>query len=101
MNKRIQYLIAGFLMLLPSIALASPESDTDALYFIVRQWYTSFILPLGTVLAGIVILIGGIMYAASGGDSTKTGRAKELIIGAITGLILLLGAALIVRTIVY
>jgi hypothetical protein len=101
MNKKIQYLIAGAIMLLPSIALATPESDTDALYLLVRQWFVSFILPLGSVLAGLVILVGGIMYAASGGDSTKTGRAKELIIGAITGLVLLLSASLIIRTIVY
>ncbi len=96
-TKHIKYLAA--LVLLPSIGFAQ-NNDVDAIWVLVANWYSSFLLPLGSILAGIVIVIAGIMYAASGGDSTKTGRAKELIIGAITGLILLIGASLIIRTII-
>ena len=87
--------------MLPSRVFAAPDDDLDQLYRLVGAWYNSFLLPFGSVLAGIVIIIGGIMYASSGGDSSKTGRAKELIIGAITGLILLVSASLIIRTIIY
>lgn len=87
----------------PSVALAAPDTSRDlqAIYNIIHSWYVSFLLPFGSVLAGIVIIIGGIMYSTSGGDSAKTGRAKELIIGALTGLVLLICAALIIRTIIY
>lgn len=101
MRNKILYLYVGLILLLPSFAFAAPGDDVDSLYALIKSWYSQFLLPLGAVLAGIVILIGGIMYAASGGDSTKTGKAKELIIGAITGLILLISASLIIRTIVY
>lgn len=99
MNLRNKLFLFLFLAL-PSSALAAPEDDLQAIYGLVQNWYVYFLLPLGTVLAGIVIIIGGIMYASSGGDSSKTGRAKELIFGAIIGLALLIGAALIIRTLV-
>ena len=74
-------------------------SDIDKLYDFLEKWYDGLLLPIGVVLAGIVILIGGIMYSVSAGDATKVQKAKELIFGAITGLVLLIVAALIVRTI--
>jgi len=73
--------------------------DVDALYDFLKQWYYGLLLPIGAILAGIVILIGGIMYSASAGDAAKVQKAKEIIFGAITGLALLICAALIVRTI--
>lgn len=100
MNKISKAFIVATIFF-PAIAFAQGNDDVNALYGLVGRWYYSLILPLGSVLAGIVILVAGIMYAASGGDSTKTGKAKELIIGAITGLILLVGAATIIRSILY
>jgi len=95
--------ILGLLFFLPSIALAAADTskDIEAIAKLVREWYIGFLLPIGTVLAGIVIIIGGIIYTTSGGDTSKTGRAKELIIGALTGLVLLVAASLIIRTIIY
>jgi len=83
--------------LLATRALAA--DDVTQLTDFIGQWYTYLFLPLGTVLAGIVILIGGIMYASSAGDATKVQKAKELIYGAISGLVLLVCAILIIRTI--
>lgn len=75
------------------------DSDIGQLYTFLSGWYNGLLLPIGAILAGIVILVGGIMYSASAGDATKIQKAKELIFGAITGLVLLIVAALIVRTI--
>lgn len=89
-------LILFFLKLSTSVAYASDEANLLAF---MHRWLYGFLIPAGTVLAGLVILFGGIMYAQSGGDPGKTGLAKEYIIGAITGLALLMTAVLIIRTI--
>ena len=47
-----------------------------------------FLVGIAGILAVMVIAYGGIIWLFSGGDSGKIGRAKELIIGAITGLFL-------------
>lgn len=75
------------------------NNDVDQITEFVTSWYYGLLLPIGVTLAGIVILIGGIMYAASAGDAGKIQKAKELIFGAITGLVLLICASLIVTTI--
>jgi len=89
------------LVFLPAITYAAdPSADVDAMWNLAYKWYFNFVLPLGSILAGIVVLIGGIVYITSGGDSTKTGKAKELIFGALTGLIILICASLIIRTLI-
>lgn len=75
------------------------NNDVDQITEFVTSWYYSLLLPIGVTLAGIVILIGGIVYATSAGDAGKIQKAKELIFGAITGLVLLICASLIVTTI--
>ena len=79
---------------------ALAADDVSELTKFVGEWYEKLFLPLGVVLAGIVILIGGIMYASSGGDASRVQKAKELIYGAISGLVLLILAILIITSIV-
>lgn len=83
----------------PVIALAA-DDDTTEIYNYLKIYYDKLILPTGTVLAGFVIMAGGISYAMSGGDPSKVQKAKEYIFGAISGLILLITAALIIKFIV-
>lgn len=90
--------LAGLSLLLPATAFAVQDPDVAALGGLVGNWYMGFLLPLGAILAGIVIIIAGIMYISSGGDASKTGKAKELIFGALTGLVILTCASLIIRT---
>jgi len=85
------------LLALPSIAFA--QDDAQQLADFVAGIYNSFLLPIGCVLAGIMIMYGGISYAASAGEPSKVQRAKEYIFGAISGLVLLLSAAAIVSLI--
>lgn len=44
------------------------------------------------VIAVIVIIVAGINYASSGGDSAKVSKAKNQILFAIIGIILILSA---------
>lgn len=86
-------------MLYAPAALAQNDQDIRDLYTILGSFYKNLLLPIGTVLAGLVILFGGISYAASGGDPTKAQAAKSYIFGAISGLVLLILASLIIQTI--
>jgi len=76
------------------------DPDVQQLIGLVARWYWQLILPAGTILAGVMIAYGGIIYSTSAGEPTKVGKGKEFIFGAITGLILLLTAALIIRAII-
>ena len=86
-------------LLATKVLAAANVNDVDQLNEFVGNWYQKLFLPLGVVLAGIVILIGGIMYASSGGDASRIQKAKELIYGAISGLVLLICAILIITSI--
>jgi len=97
-NGAVFFIIFG----LPGIVVArgattSAAEDVAKLIDYVGAWYTNFILPIGVILAGIMIAIGGIIYAASSGDPTKANTGKEYVFGAITGLILLLSVFFIIR----
>ncbi len=110
MKRKIPYcllLTAWCLLFFAGVAKAqggggvtAATNDAQQLVNLVSTWYNNLLLPLGTILAGIMIAFGGITYAASGGDPTKAQKGKEYIFGAIIGLVLLILAALIVRTII-
>lgn len=85
-------------LLLPGMGFCADE-DVAQMYTYLNGWYYKFLLPIGVTLAGFVIMFGGIIYSTSGGDPGKAGRGKELIYGAISGLVLLVLAAFIVRMI--
>lgn len=56
-------------------------------------------LGIGGILAAIVLMAGGVLWLVSAGDVSKISQAKDLIIGSITGLIILLGTYLILTQI--
>lgn len=59
----------------------------------------NYILAILAPLGGLALLIAGIMYMTSGGDQNQLGAAKKAITTSIIGIILILGAWLIVNTI--
>jgi len=63
-------------MAVPQIGLCT-DSDVTEIYTYLNSWYWKFLLPIGTTLAGFVIMYGGITYALSGGDPSKAGKGKE------------------------
>ena len=97
-KKRIAKLVATItLICLPVMVYAA--DDVGPLYDQVKSFYFKLLLPIGAVLAGFVIMYAGIAYAMSEGDPGKTQAAREYIIGAVSGLILLITAAMIIQTI--
>lgn len=49
----------------------------------------NYALAIAGILAAIVLMGGGVMWLISGGDASRINQAKDLIIGSITGLIIL------------
>lgn len=92
--------LAGFLVLVAPYLARATDDDAKQLVTYVHDFYMGLLLPVGTVLAGFVIMYAGIVYAMSAGDPGKTGVAKEYIIGAVSGLALLLTAAMIINTLI-
>lgn len=96
MNKKshLELLIFFFSLLLwPGIGLAVERTLETYL----GEFYT-WSIGLGGALAIYTILSAGIDYAASSGDVEKINQAKEKIIGAIAGLLLLVLTFLILQT---
>lgn len=58
-----------------------------------------FLIGIAGILAVMVIAYGGIVWLFSGGASEKISHAKELIVGAVAGLLLALGSYLLLYTI--
>ncbi len=79
---------------------ALAASDYSRLNDTLSGYYKNIFVPIGVVLAAIMIVYAGIMYATSQGDPAKTTLAKEYLFGAIIGLVILLTAGYIVTAIV-
>lgn len=92
----IQYLLA----FINRIALAQSEPDITPLTSTLSTYYKQFFVPIGAVLAAVVIIYGGVLYSTSQGDAGKITVAKEYIFGAIIGLIILVSAGYIVGLII-
>ncbi|KKQ79626.1 MAG: hypothetical protein UT02_C0029G0006 [Parcubacteria group bacterium GW2011_GWC2_38_7] len=67
-----------------------------ALYIIAIYKYG---LVIGSILAVVMIMIGGIIYLSAAAAPERITTGKNLIIGAISGLTLLLGSYLLLKTI--
>ncbi|HBL40001.1 TPA: hypothetical protein DDZ10_05060 [Candidatus Uhrbacteria bacterium] len=59
------------------------------------QW----ILGAAALFAVVMIMVGAIQYMMSGGSSSGVGEAKKRIFGALIGLVILLGAYVILNTV--
>jgi hypothetical protein len=80
------------------ISLSSPIGDAKSPAEMVGNLY-KFSLLIAGASAFAVMIYGAILYTASAGNSSKQQDAREWIMGAIWGVILLLSAYLILYTI--
>ena len=71
----------------------------DSAFSMVQTVINTMLIVLGSV-AVIMIVIGGIRYTLSGGDSTGVSNAKNTIIYAVVGLIVAIMAYAIVNFVV-
>ncbi|HZJ40888.1 MAG TPA: pilin [Candidatus Saccharimonadales bacterium] len=62
-------------------------------------WIYNYALKIAGILAAVMLMAGGLLWLVSGGDAGKVGQAKEIIIGSITGLIILLSSYVILTQI--
>jgi len=84
----------------PEIKLMQPLGDKEVVKGIGDYIITIFNLSMvfGAVLAVLMIIIGGFLYATSGGGENIT-KAKQYIISALVGLVLISGAYVLFHTI--
>lgn len=92
MIKTILYSLS--LLLLPLVSFAQTETIASEL----DSFYNSAI-AIGGVAAVVMIIVGGIFFSVSGGSADKKSEGKKYITSALWGLVLLLGAFLILNTI--
>lgn len=82
----------------PDVPGAQKLSEASDLPNIINYIYKFALLACG-ITAFISILFGAIQYVTSAGDSSKAGDAKKRITDALWGILILLSAVLILRTI--
>ena len=85
--------VALFALLLPLVA--SAQADPVVTICTILEYIQVILLAVGLGIAVIILIIGGIRYMTSSGDSEKAGSAKGMIINAIIGIIIVLAAAFI------
>jgi hypothetical protein len=80
-------------------ASSCAETGDKSLSGVARRIINIFSIVVGTVSV-IMIIIGGFRYIISGGDSTGVTAAKNTILYAIVGLIIVLFSQVIVRFVI-
>ncbi len=87
-----------------TLTLSAPKCtpNDDGTYQCQIPWLSQYILAIynyglsiAGILAAIVLMAGGLLWLISGGDASKVTQAKELIVGSVTGLIILASSYII------
>ena len=81
---------------IPGVAKAPTAQSTLPQYLAYLYYFTVDIVG---IIAFVILVIGGIQYLTAGGSVTRMVAAKKTIIGGGTGLLIVLGAFLTLRTI--
>lgn len=111
-NKKIWFLVFGFLLLAPILASAASfpywgplasctgtncRSLCDLL--VTAQNVIYFLMTLAVLaLAPIMIVIGGIMMLVSAGSEGGISKGRKMVTGAVIGIAIALGAFIIINT---
>lgn len=75
------------------------EASEDSIYVIIKTIINIFSIVVGAVSV-IMIILGGFRYITSGGDSNGVTSAKNTILYAIVGLVIVLFAQVIVQFVI-
>lgn len=75
------------------------ENKTTTVGSLVTELY-KWAIPLGTALAVLVMIYAGYIYITSQGNPDSVKTAKDLIIGALVGLALIILAGVIMRNVI-
>ncbi len=80
------------------IAQAGPMADAPRLSDILLN-VLNFVLMIVGVLAVLVVLVSGVMYITSGGDSERVAFAKKALVGGVIGILVAVLALVIVHAV--
>ncbi len=81
-----------------SVSMEGNNSGTSLIAEFVKAIY-SYGISVGAILAAIMLMAGGLIWLTSAGSQEKVSKAKDIIIGSITGLALLFGSYVLLNTI--
>lgn len=99
-NKGPKFTVPELQIKIPGLDLREKkvncEADSSGNYRCEVPWLGEYIkaiynygFSIAGILAAILLMAGGVLWLVSGGDASKVTQAKELIIGSVTGLIIL------------
>lgn len=105
---RIQVLLLVSLLALPSLVSANFSGDAPAIKNPLKNddlfaFINSIIdaaLKLGAIVAVIAIILAGFMFVTAHGDEEKIKTAKKILLYAVIGMVILLGARMISEVII-
>ncbi|HMI09090.1 MAG TPA: TrbC/VirB2 family protein [Candidatus Saccharimonadales bacterium] len=97
MKTMLFYLLAANGKIDPNqIGLKNPVKNADtALQAVLNTVYI-----WAGIIAVLVIIIAGIMYSVSQGEQAKITRAKDMIVGAVIGLVVIMMAFVITQFVI-
>ena len=102
-NPRFIFFGLTVLFLAPGFGFAQqiptgvPISVDNILVF--AQSIGGFLMIAGGILAGIAIILSGMVYLTAGGDPQKVKTAKGILIGGIIGTLIIFGSGVIIQTV--
>jgi hypothetical protein len=105
MNGKLKALVATTASTVTSLTvLAQPAFATEWPWSgesleSIAGTFIRYVMTLGALIAIGVLVMGGISYMTSGGDKMKVQQAQSTMTSAIVGLLIVLGAYLIVKAI--
>jgi len=106
MKKLFLFLIGLTYSLAPKLALAQNTVQTDLpggpvtnIADYVSRILNTFLIPILGGLALIMVIYAGYIYMTSQGNPEALGRAKDILIGVVVGIILLFTIEIIIRQI--
>ena len=82
-----------------NLVMNTQPSSGDEVLDIVRS-IAGYLIFLGGILAGIAIIVAGIMYMAAGSNPTRVSGARAIFKNGVIGALILFAAGLIVNTII-
>lgn len=100
-TKKIFKIIPFVFLLIPlfvfSAGLIDPLDNMTVQEFVSKM--LGYVVKIGGVLAIVVIVYVGFLFASAGGDSGKITKARSVLINVLLGLVVLLGAEILGATI--
>ena len=104
--KKLIFLFLLFLLLVPltavwaqgPVAFDFPEAETGNITEYIDSFYKTAVAIAG-IAAVAMIVVGAIYFVVSGGSQDKQREGKDIITSAVWGVVLLLGAYIILNTI--